>query len=286
MLIALCMMGRHVPTLALHETGQRLLVATNGCKTFAAACAALSCGFYVHVSCMPGPPWGCFHIEGRCMCCRLVQGGAVFGGYNPLGYDGFGTDKSSMGAFLFTWPDGGCWRHAVVEFVAKVKEHRRILPTHWQQLNLLAYLGLQPHSLYLSIQVTQSTRSRTSWLSWAPTRCQSLTAWTRAHTLVRLLPQPPNLSVHSSWQAVHVLPCPTQAHSSSACNTCASKRGWYVHVSCAACSSWQMHDACSSCQKLRNVWRLHICPTLPCMLPFPHARVHCLNFTAVQVLAT
>lgn len=33
------------------------------------------------------------------------EGGALFGGYNPLGYDGFGQ-KSSMGAFLFTWPDG------------------------------------------------------------------------------------------------------------------------------------------------------------------------------------
>ena len=27
-------------------------------------------------------------------------------GYNPLGFDGFGSDKATMGAFLFTWPDG------------------------------------------------------------------------------------------------------------------------------------------------------------------------------------
>jgi hypothetical protein len=33
-------------------------------------------------------------------------GGALIGGYNPLGYDGYGSDKSTMGAFLFTWPDG------------------------------------------------------------------------------------------------------------------------------------------------------------------------------------
>jgi len=32
--------------------------------------------------------------------------GAVCGGYNPLGFDGQGADKSSMGAFLFTWPAG------------------------------------------------------------------------------------------------------------------------------------------------------------------------------------
>jgi hypothetical protein len=35
-----------------------------------------------------------------------TSGGAVIGGYNPLGYDGFGSDKSTMGSFLFTWPDG------------------------------------------------------------------------------------------------------------------------------------------------------------------------------------
>lgn len=33
------------------------------------------------------------------------QGGAVLGGYNPLGYDGYGN-KATLGAFLFTWPDG------------------------------------------------------------------------------------------------------------------------------------------------------------------------------------
>ena len=35
-----------------------------------------------------------------------TRGGALIGGYNPLGYDGFGSDKATMGAFLFTWPDG------------------------------------------------------------------------------------------------------------------------------------------------------------------------------------
>lgn len=34
-----------------------------------------------------------------------TQGGAVIGGYNPLGYDGYGN-KATLGAFLFTWPDG------------------------------------------------------------------------------------------------------------------------------------------------------------------------------------
>jgi len=34
-----------------------------------------------------------------------VQGGAVVGGYNPLGFDGYGP-KATLGAFLFTWPDG------------------------------------------------------------------------------------------------------------------------------------------------------------------------------------
>eukprot|EP00775_Hariotina_reticulata_P011277 gene11276-11426_t len=34
-----------------------------------------------------------------------TAGGAVIGGYNPLGYDGYGN-KATMGAFLFTWPDG------------------------------------------------------------------------------------------------------------------------------------------------------------------------------------
>jgi hypothetical protein len=32
----------------------------------------------------------------------------VVGGYNPLGFDGYGP-KATLGAFLFTWPDGD-WR--------------------------------------------------------------------------------------------------------------------------------------------------------------------------------
>eukprot|EP00877_Chromochloris_zofingiensis_P009355 jgi/Chrzof1/4673/Cz14g22100.t1 len=34
-----------------------------------------------------------------------TQGGALIGGYNPLGYDGYGQ-KATMGSFLFTWADG------------------------------------------------------------------------------------------------------------------------------------------------------------------------------------
>jgi hypothetical protein len=37
-----------------------------------------------------------------------LQGGAVIGGYNPLGFDGYGP-KATLGSFLFTWPDGD-WR--------------------------------------------------------------------------------------------------------------------------------------------------------------------------------
>lgn len=43
---------------------------------------------------------------GPCIIMARSQGGAVFGGYNPLGFDGQGADKGSMGAFLYTWPDG------------------------------------------------------------------------------------------------------------------------------------------------------------------------------------
>ena len=33
------------------------------------------------------------------------KGGAVVGGYNPLGFDGYGP-KATLGSFVFTWPDG------------------------------------------------------------------------------------------------------------------------------------------------------------------------------------
>eukprot|EP00878_Enallax_costatus_P019515 GHUV01020589.1.p1 GENE.GHUV01020589.1~~GHUV01020589.1.p1 ORF type:complete len:228 (+),score=51.35 GHUV01020589.1:1454-2137(+) len=42
---------------------------------------------------------------GAALVVARTQGGAVIGGYNPLGYDGYGN-KATMGAFLFTWPDG------------------------------------------------------------------------------------------------------------------------------------------------------------------------------------
>eukprot|EP00879_Flechtneria_rotunda_P005218 GHRR01005501.1.p1 GENE.GHRR01005501.1~~GHRR01005501.1.p1 ORF type:complete len:310 (+),score=72.49 GHRR01005501.1:1280-2209(+) len=42
---------------------------------------------------------------GAALVVARTQGGAVIGGYNPLGYDGYGP-KATLGAFLFTWPDG------------------------------------------------------------------------------------------------------------------------------------------------------------------------------------
>eukprot|EP00882_Tetradesmus_deserticola_P010887 GHRQ01011507.1.p1 GENE.GHRQ01011507.1~~GHRQ01011507.1.p1 ORF type:complete len:301 (+),score=100.36 GHRQ01011507.1:812-1714(+) len=42
---------------------------------------------------------------GAALCVARTQGGAVLGGYNPLGFDGYGP-KATLGAFVFTWPDG------------------------------------------------------------------------------------------------------------------------------------------------------------------------------------
>lgn len=42
---------------------------------------------------------------GAALVVARTQGGAVVGGYNPLGFDGYGP-KATLGAFLFTWPDG------------------------------------------------------------------------------------------------------------------------------------------------------------------------------------
>jgi hypothetical protein len=42
---------------------------------------------------------------GAALCVARTAGGAVCGGYNPLGFDGYGP-KATFGAFLFTWPDG------------------------------------------------------------------------------------------------------------------------------------------------------------------------------------
>ncbi|KAJ9526552.1 hypothetical protein QJQ45_017680 [Haematococcus lacustris] len=39
---------------------------------------------------------------GPCLIWARTAGGAVCGGYNPLGFEGFGADKASMGAFLFS----------------------------------------------------------------------------------------------------------------------------------------------------------------------------------------
>ncbi|KAI8471661.1 MAG: hypothetical protein J3K34DRAFT_416367 [Monoraphidium minutum] len=50
-----------------------------------------------------------FHAKvdgyGAALIVARSAGGAVFGGYNPLGFDGYGP-KATLGAFLFTWPDG------------------------------------------------------------------------------------------------------------------------------------------------------------------------------------
>mmetsp|Transcript_41960 Transcript_41960/g.133922 ORF Transcript_41960/g.133922 Transcript_41960/m.133922 type:complete len:192 (-) Transcript_41960:672-1247(-) len=35
-----------------------------------------------------------------------TAGGAVFGGYNPKGWLGYGDWRDAISAFLFTWPDG------------------------------------------------------------------------------------------------------------------------------------------------------------------------------------
>ena len=34
------------------------------------------------------------------------RGGAVFGGYNPEGWEGAGDERRMISAFLFTWPRG------------------------------------------------------------------------------------------------------------------------------------------------------------------------------------
>ncbi|CDF39345.1 unnamed protein product [Chondrus crispus] len=39
--------------------------------------------------------------------------GAVFGGYNPKGFVGYGESRGSKAAFLFTWPDGDTSKPAV-----------------------------------------------------------------------------------------------------------------------------------------------------------------------------
>lgn len=39
--------------------------------------------------------------------------GAVFGGYNPKGFVGYGESRGSKAAFLFTWPDGDTSRPAI-----------------------------------------------------------------------------------------------------------------------------------------------------------------------------
>lgn len=46
-----------------------------------------------------------FGVDIASPCGHVLQGGAVLGGYNPLGFDGYGP-KATLGSFLFTWPDG------------------------------------------------------------------------------------------------------------------------------------------------------------------------------------
>ena len=39
--------------------------------------------------------------------------GAVFGGYNPKCFVGYGESRGSKATFLFTWPDGDTCKPAV-----------------------------------------------------------------------------------------------------------------------------------------------------------------------------
>jgi hypothetical protein len=56
-----------------------------------------------------GDPWSAkaFHEAARARGAALVlcesEGGSVAGGYNPLGFLGFGDEHASSGAFLFAW---------------------------------------------------------------------------------------------------------------------------------------------------------------------------------------
>ncbi|EFJ49942.1 hypothetical protein VOLCADRAFT_89457 [Volvox carteri f. nagariensis] len=51
-----------------------------------------------------------FHAQvdglGAAVVVAATSSGAVLGGYNPEGWIGLGEDRSSNGAFLFTWPEG------------------------------------------------------------------------------------------------------------------------------------------------------------------------------------
>lgn len=43
---------------------------------------------------------------GPCLVLATTMGGAVCGGYAPKGFAGYGENRGSIAAFLFTWPDG------------------------------------------------------------------------------------------------------------------------------------------------------------------------------------
>lgn len=57
-----------------------------------------------------------FHtaVDRKGACVILARSaGAVFGGYNPKGFVGYGESRGSKAAFLFTWPDGDITKPAV-----------------------------------------------------------------------------------------------------------------------------------------------------------------------------
>jgi len=43
---------------------------------------------------------------GPCLVVAKTKGGAFCGGYAPKGFAGYGENRGSIAAFLFTWPDG------------------------------------------------------------------------------------------------------------------------------------------------------------------------------------
>lgn len=62
--------------------------------------------------------WSCEAFHGcvdRCGASVVVgrTGRAVFGGYNPKGFVGYGESRGSKAAFLFSWPDGDVERPAM-----------------------------------------------------------------------------------------------------------------------------------------------------------------------------
>ena len=50
---------------------------------------------------------------GPCMVVAKTAGGAFCGGYAPKGFAGYGENRGSIAAFLFTWPDGDTSRPVV-----------------------------------------------------------------------------------------------------------------------------------------------------------------------------